>query len=559
MDLSFAGDTMKNFGIKKKDDIGTIYRRLTLSRIYSGEQSWKWKRTFYKRFRLSLDNRINSHVVIVGESGSGKSNLARLLIKELHENGVRILLFDPHNEYVDLAETISADLYDAANSWINIMDIGEMNKEEKSSEVTKMLKKTFRLGDVQSYILYRCIWYTYHIAESNGSVPNIKNLMYSIRAFMRKSSGQELRTLESLERRLALLDNGKSGREVGISKAMEKNAIFLLSSLHTNESQSLYLEGMLKRIYSRMLLMEKSDSGRICVVVDEAEKLGEESIIGKIASEGRKYGIGIVAIAQRAKSIDKDLRNNAAVFVSFCQREPEELNYVANFIAGGNESRRFIEVKKALRCLRCGFGIFSSFEEEPRIIRFEIAKKGRRTIPYILEGALVSPLSEMHIYNLLSKEGYSDNEIESALSRMVEERSVVSYEIESGRLSGRWYLRSGLNSPEHDICVALISSVLKECGIRNYIYNKAYGPDIIAFYNGKRIAVEYETGKKDIEKSVAMLRSRMKEYDDVLLIANNKAVDEYVGKGLAAASISTLFEKNAGEIITLLMSSRMEP
>ena len=63
---------MKNFGIKKKDDVGTIYRRLTLSRIYSGEQSWKWKRTFYKKFKLSLDNRINSHVVIVGESGSGK-------------------------------------------------------------------------------------------------------------------------------------------------------------------------------------------------------------------------------------------------------------------------------------------------------------------------------------------------------------------------------------------------------------------------------------------------------------------------------------------------------
>ena len=558
MDLRFIGDDVKICRIDKKDETGIVFRKLKLSRIYSGERYWHWKGTLFKGFRIKLDERINQHVVIVGESGSGKSNLSRLLIKELCSKGVRILLFDPHNEYVDLAEDISAELYDAAHSWINIMDIEGMNREEKSSEVTKMLKKTFHLGDVQSYLLYRCIWYAYHMAEQYGSTPNIRLLRSSIRAFIQKASGQELRTLESLERRLSLLDNGKKGREVSVSKAMEKNAIFLLSSLHTNESQSLYLEGMLKRIYSKMLMMEKADCGKICIVVDEAEKLGEDSIIGKIAAEGRKYGVGIIAIAQRAKSIDKDLRNNASVFISFCQREPEELNYVANFIAGGNESRRFIEVKKALRNLGCGFGIFSAFGDEPCIIKFKRAKRGRKRIEYILGNLLLEPLSSIQIHNVLSNEGYSEEEIGVALSRMLDERMIVSHEFGSGRVKGRWYLRPGINSPEHDLSVALISNAIGKSGIRNIIHNKPFGPDIIAFLDRGRIAIEYETGRKDIQKSISMLHSRLREYNKVLLIVNDGEIERYKLEGLNAVKASEFFEKDNRGIIDCLNSEAME-
>ena len=81
-------------------------------------------------------------------------------------------------------------------------------------------------------------------------------------------------------------------------------------------------------------------------------------ILAKIAAEGRKYGFGIIALSQRAKEMDKGLRANSAMFISFYQREPEELNYIANYVAGGVEGSRFAEVKKAFQyalLLRIGF------------------------------------------------------------------------------------------------------------------------------------------------------------------------------------------------------------
>jgi len=53
------------------------------------------------------------------------------------------------------------------------------------------------------------------------------------------------------------------------------------------------------------------------------------------------------------------------------------------------------------------------------------------------------------------------------------------------------------NSAEHDIMVNLVSRHLSRMGVRNIVYNKAYGPDVIAFAEGGPVAVEYETGKKN--------------------------------------------------------------
>ena len=76
MDLRFIGDDVKICRIDKKDETGIVFRKLKLSRIYSGERYWHWNGTLFKRFRIKLDERINQHIVIVGESGSGKSNLS---------------------------------------------------------------------------------------------------------------------------------------------------------------------------------------------------------------------------------------------------------------------------------------------------------------------------------------------------------------------------------------------------------------------------------------------------------------------------------------------------
>ncbi len=92
--------------------------------------------------------------------------------------------------------------------------------------------------------------------------------------------------------------------------------------------------------YTAALTSGKS-LGRFYIVVDEAEKLEDSPTVARLVAEGRKYGIGVIAISQRAKALDKEIRSNAATIIAFGQREPEEQNYVANLIAGGNEYTGF--------------------------------------------------------------------------------------------------------------------------------------------------------------------------------------------------------------------------
>ena len=363
--------------------------------------------------------------------------------------------------------------------------------------------------------------------EGRGRSPNIHDLIFTIKVFKKNARlASEMGVLESLERRLSLIDTGAFEKSAEMGKVMKGNSVFLLSGLHTPESQSIYIEGFLRKIYSNMLNSEKHDRARLYVVIDEAEKLGDNPVIGKIAAEGRKYGIGLIAISQRAKLVDKDLRGNAAMVISFGIREPEELNYVANFISGGNESGRFVEVKKALRSIGRGYAIvFGSQAKNPMIVRFNRNTEDSENLRYRILTLSRDGIAKAELERRLSEFDWNSFSLE--IASLLDSAEMKECRIECGKYSGIWYISSSHNSAEHDVAVQIISRHLASQGIRNRIYNNSYGPDIIAFAEGKRIAIEYETGSKDIESTRKMIESRAKTYSKTIIIVNDSHIAGY--------------------------------
>jgi hypothetical protein len=67
--------------------------------------------------------------------------------------------------------------------------------------------------------------------------------------------------------------------------------------------------------------------------------------------------------------------------------------------------------------------------------------------------------------------------------------------------------------------------------VKNRIYNSSYGPDIVAFYGGRRIAIEYETGSKSIESSARMIESRSRDYFKTIVVTNDAVLGRYAGIG----------------------------
>ena len=505
---------------KKKNSIriGKIEKELRLGKSF-GILRWRWRRVFFRQMRIDADTELNAHIMITGESGSGKSNVCKQLLKRLAEAGSGFLVLDPHSEYVDDAGNLGAKVYDAGISGVNVFDLDGLNERERIAETTGMFRRVFRLGEVQAYTLYKCIAYTYNVCMRKGAAPTLRDLMFTMRVFIRHAGKAEANILESLEKRMIVLAGDGFTRSVGMEAVMNGRSIFSLESLHTSESQAVYMESMLKKVYTMMLGGKRKGNGRFYVVIDEAEKLQSSPVVARLVAEGRKYGIGVVAVSQRAKALDKEIRSNAATMIAFAQKEPEEQNYIANLIAGGTEYNRFIEVRRALRDLRRGQAlVLGTRSRNPFIVRCDRFEAGKRDPRYRILKLAMGAASLRELTGRLRAEGFDEESVLKAIGELEKEGTLKRHFVSEGEYRGTWYISMPRNSAEHDIMVNLVSRHLSGMGIRNVIYNKAYGPDVIAFKDGKAVAVEYETGKKDPNPRRGCWRERKGEYSQVIVL-----------------------------------------
>jgi hypothetical protein len=513
---------------KKKNAIriGRIEKELKLCKRF-GNVRWRWRRSFFKSMGIDFTNGLNQHVMITGESGSGKSNTCKLMLKRLSECGANFLVLDPHSEYAENANEFGAKVYDASMHSVNPFDLDGLTERERTAEVTAMLRRIFHLGEVQAYTLYKCIAYTYKVCASRGRTPNMHDLAYTIRIFKKHAAAAEENTLEALEKRLLVIAGENFTRNVSIDTVMRGRSIFALSHLRMPEAQVVYIESMLKKIYSMMLSGNKG-KGKFYIVIDEAEKLQGSAVVARLVAEGRKYGIGIVAISQRVKALDKEIRSNTSTVIAFAQKEPEEQNYVANLIAGGNEYNRFMEVRKALRNLGRGQALVQAYGiRNPVVVRCQKHEGTDRDSRYRIMDLARCAISKNELLNALRKEGFECETVMRDVKKLIDEHLLEYYMVQDDEYRGMWYISMPRNSAEHDIMVNLISRHLANNGVRNRIYNNAYGPDIIAFKDRNRYAVEYETGMKDAEETERMLESRIPKYQGVIVVNKDKVTNRY--------------------------------
>ncbi len=514
------------FSRGRDERIGRICKVLRLG-MHRNSLNWRWQRKFFSFFYFDMQKELNPHIAIFGESGSGKSNACKMMLRSAKRSS-RIIVFDPHNEYVGSATDLGAEVYDASRFSINIFSLDGSSEKERTAELTGMFKRVMHLGEVQSSILQKCISYSYKRSRIYGAMPTMKDLLFMIRVFKKHASKSEMKTLLSLENRFSALDIGTFSSDSSIDSVLARNSIFAMSNIRTLEAQQIYMENFLKKMYARMLGMERESGQRIYIVIDEAERLGDNSVIERLASEGRKYGIGIISISQRAKEMPKSIRNNTSMFMAFYQREPEELNYISNMIACGTEYNRFSEVRKNIRNLKRGSAIVvSSRLREPAEVRFDAFSETDSYIGYDISEFCRIPKKKEEVFAHFAKKGFDGSKVSRELSSLIKKGKLSYYLMKTGPHSGIWYISMHRNSAEHDVSVFIASKILSSCGINNVIYNSSYGPDIIAYSKGTKIAVEYETGKNDISSARRMLSSREAKYNKIMVIVNDFHYKEY--------------------------------
>ncbi|MFP3202147.1 MAG: ATP-binding protein [Sulfolobus sp.] len=304
---------------------------------------YKWL-TINSDFCIDFQKVKNYNIVIIGTSGSGKSTMAKILINRLK---VSYLIFDLHGEYFsNTAKRVSMGSFS-----VNPLSLFGKSPRERALEISYMLKSIFNLGNIQSIELTNLLLEAYlergidpdDTRSWNNQPPTFRDVLMLLEKKKRSAlTSQEISKYESLEPYLLFLSSSIfMGNNLNLEEIINGNYILDFSMLPTSEVKYIIIETILRSIQSFMYRVQKSDSLRKLIIIDEApfilSKDSGKELLERLFAEGRKFGFGFVLISQSIEYV-KDLIPNSGLFFSFNVVEPRELDYISKFFGGSDQN-----------------------------------------------------------------------------------------------------------------------------------------------------------------------------------------------------------------------------
>ncbi|HVC57880.1 MAG TPA: ATP-binding protein [Candidatus Acidoferrales bacterium] len=501
------------------------------------EMHYSWRK---RKGNISIDpaTEANPHIIITGMSGFGKSTLFRSLLSDIKRGGLSAIIFDPHGEHGAMIQALGGAVHDAAYSGINLLDLDGATVGERTSELTSLFRNTYALGYIQATKLSECLWYTYRkfgAVNRNSrelkSNPTIRDLIAELNIFISNSkSASETNTLVHLRDRMSLLNTPAfNGNAIQISALAKGINSFSLSKMKSSEGRMIYITELLKRLYSTMHESGIDDGVRLYMMIDEAQFLisntDEGTEITKMIEEGRKYGMGVVVVTHAAGRLNRQITANASTFIAFYAREPQEVAYTSRLIAHGDSAKTQAVMARLGHLKKHEAMVISTSIRAPTVFRTNLPERQKPVKQD--DSALMAQLTEHPILSeeLKRKLGHTDS---TAIDKQVEACTLSSFEVDSGAEKERWLMRSKASlSIEHEVYVRKIIAVLDASGVRNYIMDNSKGPDAVCYLNGKKTAIEYETGRKNFDETARMIEKRKAEYGSVIVFVNDSRIAEY--------------------------------
>jgi len=258
------------------------------------------------------------HTAILGITGSGKTELAFDLIRDAVKKKIKVLCIDLTARYEG-----------------RLTDLNPTNLSLAADKTADLNDKLFA------------------VETGTYGAPNEKKVLKECADSMRTDISARLKTF---------LESSGDGARLGIITLQEisntKATIFITE---------IYLTALLH--YARA----NPECPRILLVVEEAHTVMPEAstmglgdfdskgMIGKIvqiALQGRKYGIGLLVIAQRTATVSKSVLTQCNTIISFACYDDTSLSFLSNIF--GEEHIKLIPNLPPLHAVMCGKGIRSA-------------------------------------------------------------------------------------------------------------------------------------------------------------------------------------------------------
>ena len=316
-----------------------IYEHATKGEIQIGWQLYSGERL--APFHIGIKD-LRRHVLILGKTGTGKSRLARIIAEEIVRKKIsKIWIFDFHKEYLDLTRKYDFEVYEPGTTrralQVNIFDSQYEEKESYASFLTAILLETIKMrGEEATAQMERAIsyatWATVH--SHNPSPTTFLSKLYEWCKEAEETLPSALYTFHAVANRLKPLFSGVSKyifwvrrSNIDISDLVNRNVIFDLSYLFKRnlKNEIFLLVNILLRytvmaLFKWEYLLPENKPPRLVLLVEEGRYLVpwrkisssiDTTAVEDFATLARKYGLGLIIIAQSPHLISQDIISNS--------------------------------------------------------------------------------------------------------------------------------------------------------------------------------------------------------------------------------------------------------
>ena len=265
----------------------------------------------------------NFHTAILGVTGSGKTELAFDLMRHAICSGIKVICIDLTQQYAHRLDDLAP------------VDLGISHEEtaDLSAKLFDVETGKFGAGDE-------------------------KKALREFSSTLRKSVASSVHEF---------LSGSDEGTRLGLIQLEDIS----------NTQASLYIT----ELYMTAILDWARDAAvkpKVLVVVEEAHTVmpetstmglgdfGSKGLVGKIAQvalQGRKYGVGLLVLAQRTATVSKTVLTQCNTVISFASFDPTSIEFLGNVVGG--PMARAMPTLKPLQAIMFGKGIRS---DQPVIV-----------------------------------------------------------------------------------------------------------------------------------------------------------------------------------------------
>ncbi|MBN1860715.1 MAG: DUF87 domain-containing protein [Candidatus Thermoplasmatota archaeon] len=300
---------------------------------------------------LNIDSLVQKHICILAKTGGGKSYACGVLIEELLKKKIPLVIIDTHGEYISLGKPnkdkkdqknmekfgIKANDYASQIRTYSPLAGGEatahltlngMNLEGR--EILDLLQA--KLSGPQIAVLYQTI----KELKEFKQVYSIRDIIEAVERTKSNARWNVIASLESLDSIGVFSDKGTSTDEL-VQKG--KCSIINMRGVPP-DIQDVVVARLTEELFKDRKV------GKIppfLFVVEEAHNYCPEHGIGHavsssmlrtVASEGRKFGMGLCVVSQRPAKIDKNIISQCNTNIILKVTNPNDLKAIIQSVEG---------------------------------------------------------------------------------------------------------------------------------------------------------------------------------------------------------------------------------